>query len=236
MPPRTTVTAGSGAGAYGYAPGLSLAYTNDSAKPVSYGLSAVVFAAGPGAQYNHSFSSPFVIVQAETKQKLIDGLDGNYRAYFWRTGQGVNFDQSVAKHAGWGFNLDQRIGDAYTLFARYGKETTGQVQFDRTTTAGVEVGGTYGGRAADALGLAYGDLRTSSDFRNQSATLDADSDGQPDFGYQAQGSEQLVEVYYRLRIHKQFELSPDFQYIRHPGGNREQTSMKVLGLRAQVNF
>lgn len=225
-----------GVDAYGYAPGLSLAYSNDSAKPVSYGLSAGVFAAGPGAQYNHSFSSPFVIVQAETKQKLIDGLDGNYRAYIWRNGQGVNFDQSVAKHAGWGFNLDQRIGDAYTLFARYGKETTGQVQFDRTTTAGVEVGGSYWGRAADALGLAYGDLRASSEFRNQSAMLDVDGDGQPDLGYQARGSEQLVEVYYRWRIHKQFELSPDFQYIRHPGANREQTSMKVLGLRAQVNF
>lgn len=226
----------SGVDAYGYAPGLSLAYINDTAKPVSYGLSAGVFAAGPGAQYNHSFSAPFVIVQAETRQKLIDGLDGNYRVYAWRNGQGVNFDNSVAKHTGWGLNLDQRVGDAYTLFARYGKETSGQVQFDQTTTAGVEVGGSYWGRAADALGLAYGDMRSSAEFRNASATLDADGDGQPDFAYQAQGSERLLEIYYRWRIHKQFELSPDFQYIRHPGANPEQSSMKAIGLRAQIAF
>lgn len=94
----------------------------------------------------------------------------------------------------------------------------------------------YWGRAADALGLAYGDLRASSEFRNQSAMLDADGDGQPDLGYQARGSEQLVEVYHRWRIHKQFELSPDVQYIRHPGGNAEQPSTEMVGLRAQITF
>lgn len=225
-----------GADAYGYAPGLSLAYSNDVNKPVSYGLSAGVFATRAGAQYSRSFSSPFVIVQAETKQKLFEGLDGNYRAYYWSNGQGVDFDQSIAKHTGWGINLDQRIADGYTLFVRFGQQTKGQVQFDQTLTGGVEIGGGYWGRAADALGVAAGSQRTSGEFRNNSATVDGDGDGQADFGYQAQGSERILEVYYRFHLHKQFELSPDIQYIRHPGGNPDQPSMTSVGLRAQVNF
>lgn len=167
---------------------------------------------------------------------MFEGLDGNYRAYYWSNGQAVDFDQSIAKHTGWGINLDQRIADGYTLFARFGQQTKGQVQFDQTLTGGVEIGGGYWGRAADALGVAAGSQRTSSEFRNNSATVDGDGDGQADFGYQAQGSERILEVYYRFHLHKQFELSPDIQYIRHPGGNPDQPSMTSVGLRAQVNF
>lgn len=225
-----------GVDAYGYAPGLILAYSNEAAKPVTYGLSAGMFAAAGGAQYQRSFSSPLVIVQAETRQKLLQGLDGNYRAYYWRNGQGSELDHSVARHAGWGVNLDQRLYDALTLFARVGQQTRGQVQFDRTLTGGIEIGGYYWDRSADALGIALGSQRSSRDFRNQAATLDADGDGQPDFGYRAQGSEQVLELYYRYRLHKQFELSPDFQYLRHPGGNAEGNAIKAVGLRAQVSF
>ena len=225
-----------GVDAYGYAPGVIAAYTNEVNKPVTFGLSAGVFAAGAGAQYNRSFRSPFVILQAETRQKLFDGLDGNYRAYVWRSGLSEDFDKAVSEHKGWGVNLDQRIGDALTVFARVGNETRGRAQFDQTLTGGVEIGGNYWGRSADALGIALGSQRTSRDFRNESATLDADGDGQPDFGYQAQGSEQVLELYYRYRVHKQFELSPDFQYLRHPGGNRELPGVKAIGLRAQVTF
>lgn len=226
----------SGVDAYGYAPGVIAAYTNEVNKPITFGLSAGVFAAGAGAQYNRSLRSPFVIIQAETKQRLFDGLDGNYRAYAWRSGLSEDFDKVVSEHKGWGISLDQRVGDALTVFARVGNETRGRVQFDQTLTGGVEIGGNYWGRAADALGVALGSQRTSRDFRNESATLDADGDGQLDFGYQAQGSERVLEVYYRFRVNGQFELSPDFQHIRYPGGNRELPNVKAIGLRAQVTF
>ncbi len=225
-----------GTDAYGYAPGVIVQYRNEASKPMTFGLSAGVFATASGAQFSRSLSSPLVIVQAETGQKLIDGLDGNFRVYFWRNGQSSDFDQTKARHAGWGASADQRLGDALTLFARVGQHTRGRVPFDQTLTGGVEIGGTYWGRSADAFGIALGRQRSSADFRADSATLDADGDGNPDFGYPAQGAEQVAELYYRYRVHGQFELSPDFQILRRPGANRAESAIKTIGLRAQVNF
>lgn len=226
----------SGVDAYGFAPGMILAYGNEVAAGSGYGLSAGVFSAAGGAQYRHSFSSPFVIIQAEIRRQWLNGLDGNYRVYYWRNGQGVDLDRNFSRHVGWGLNLDQRLYDGLTVFARAGRQLRGQVQFDQTLSGGVEIGGSYWGRADDALGIAFGSQRSSGEFRNRSAMLDTNGDGIADFGYTAQGEEQMLELFYRFRVHKQFELSPDFQYLRHPGGKPDGNTIKAIGLRAQVSF
>ncbi|UMR32128.1 carbohydrate porin [Massilia sp. MB5] len=46
----------------------------------------------------------------------------------------------------------------------------------------------------------------------------------------------MAELYYRYRINKQFELSPNIQYIGHPGGDRGADAMKILGVRAQLTY
>jgi hypothetical protein len=66
----------------------------------------------------------------------------------------------MTEHAGWGISVDQRVGDAFTLFGRYGDRVSGSGTFDRTLTLGTEVGGNYWRRAADALGIAGGLLYT----------------------------------------------------------------------------
>jgi carbohydrate-selective porin OprB len=78
-------------------------------------------------------------------------------------------------------------------------------------------------------------MRTSADFRNDAPTLDADADGNADFGYAADGSERLVELYYRWRVYEKFEVSPDWQHISHPAGNGAK-DMNLIGLRAQLTF
>jgi carbohydrate-selective porin OprB len=45
-----------------------------------------------------------------------------------------------------------------------------------------------------------------------------------------------VELYYRMRLNKQFEISPDFQFIRNPGADDSAADVKVYGLRAQATF
>lgn len=191
------------------------------------------------ATFNNSFEKPFVIAQLETAQKFFGGLDGHYRLYFWRNGQATPYaneaDTTTEVHSGWGVSMDQRVGDATTLFGRYGHETKGKVRFDRALTAGAEFGGSYWNRGADAVGMALGQLRTSADFRNDAPTLDVDADGNADFGYAASGAEQLVELYYRLRINKQFEISPDLQHVNRPAGNAAK-NMNLIGLRAQLTF
>ena len=226
-----------GADGFGFSPGLRLAYLNERAKPESYRLSLGVFGAGKGANFSESIKSPFVIAQAETKRQLFTGLEGNYRAYVWRNGQAPTFAAGeTARHTGFGLNFDQRFDDAITVFGRYGAASGDRLPFDRTASVGAEIGGGYWRRAADGLGLALSANRTSADFRAQSATLDADGDGNPDYGFTARGWEQAAEIYYRYQLHPGFEITPDFQLVRNPAGNSDGKTVKVLGARVQLTY
>ncbi len=229
-----------GVDAYGFTPGMRIAYHNETQKPEWWRASMGVFGAGKGASYDNSFSAPFVIGQLEFGRKFFGGLDGTYRLYAWRNGQSTayqnEFDTTIEHHSGWGASIDQRVGDAMTLFGRYGKSLSGKVRIDQAFTLGAEFGGNYWNRSADSIGVALGWLHTSKDFHANSAMLDADADGNPDFGYAATGAEQLAEIYYRMHLNKNLELTPDFQLIRRPGGDQSAPSAKVLGLRAKVSF
>lgn len=229
-----------GVDAYGFTPGMRIAYHNETQKPEWWRASLGVFGAGNGAGYDHSFSAPFVIGQLEFGRKFFGGLDGTYRLYAWRNGQSKAYqnevDTAIDQHSGWGVSIDQHVGDATTLFGRYGKSLSGKVHLDLALTLGAEFGGNYWNRSADSIGVALGWLRTAGDFRTNAATLDADADGTPDFCYTATGAEQLAELYYRMRLNKNLELTPDFQLIRRPGGDQSAPSAKVLGLRAKASF
>lgn len=226
-----------GADGFGFTPGMRVSYLNWSAKPETYRLSLGLFGAGRSADFSDSFKSPFVILQAETSQRFFTGLQGNYRIYVWSNGQAPTFAKGeTAFHRGVGFNFDQRLGDGVTLFGRLGTGSGDRLPFDRTASLGAEFNGSYWSRGADAIGLAAGFNRTSEDFQTESATIDADADGIPDYGFAATGWEQVMEAYYRFHVHKGFELTSDFQYIRNPAGNPDALSVKILGVRANLAF
>ncbi|MEK7875539.1 MAG: carbohydrate porin, partial [Pseudomonadota bacterium] len=94
--------------------------------------------------------------------------------------------------------------------------------------------GSYWSRGADALGIAFGANRSSEAFRNGSARV-VDAAGSPVFGFAAHGAERVAEIYYRLRVHRNFEISPDFQLIRNPAGNSAAKPVKLVGIRLQLN-
>lgn len=223
-----------GADAYGFAPGMRLAYRSEQVKPDTWEVSLGAFGSGPGANFSASPSKPFVIAQLQTSRRLPGGLTGNYRAYLWRNGRSADFTGAAERHAGWGVSVDQRVGDAVTLFGRFGDQLHGRVRFDRAWTLGAELGGSYWSRAADALGIAAGVLRTSSAYRNEAAMLDLDGDGKPD--PQAWGYERITELYYRFRVNSRFDLAPGFQWIQRPGGDGAAPSIKIVGVRARIGF
>lgn len=224
-----------GADAYGFAPGAILQYVNEKNKAETWGLSLGAFGSGPGANFSGSLASPFVIAQADTTWRF-NYLPGNYRAYVWSNGRGQGYDRVERRHTGWGMSLDQKVDDDVTLFGRYGRQLSGKPLFDRALTVGTELAGNGWGRAADAVGIALGALRTGRDFRNDSLSVDADNDGNADFGYAAKGWEKQAEVYYRYRINGHLELSPNFQLIRNARGDNGAPTIKVVGLRAKVGF
>jgi len=218
-----------GVDAYGFTPGVRVAYRNEEDKANVWGVSLGVFGSGAATNYSGSLGQPFMIGQFEIATRWLDGLPGNYRLYAWRNGRATDLDGTEAAHAGWGVSADQRVGDALTLFGRYGQRTSGTATFDRGLTLGGELAGDAWGRAADGLGLAIGLLRTSAEYK------DATADGSL-VGYAASGSERVAEVYYRYRFNNLVDITPDLQWIQRPGGDGAADDVKVLGLRARVGF
>ncbi len=208
---------------FGFTPGMRMAWVNDTQKPLQYGVSVGVFGAGDGASFEDSLSDPFVIVQADTKQSFFTGLEGNYRAYYWRNGSSEDLLGIQETHSGIGISVDQKVHDYTTLFARYGHQTEGDVRFDDALTIGADFGGSYWNRGGDAIGVAAGWLFLSDEYKDFAT-------------YDASGEEQIAEIFYRYRINSQLDLSPNLQYIRRPGGNNDASSMTAVGLRAQLNF
>ncbi len=212
---------------FGFAPGMRLAWFNDHYKPQRYGLSVGVFGAGKGASFEDSLSDPLIMIQAETGQRFFSGLEGNYRVYYWRNGRGEDFNAIENTHSGIGLSLDQKVDDYITLFTRFGQQTEGRVRFDRSLTFGADFGGSYWKRGGDAIGLALGWLSLSNEYKADSNSL---------VGFTASGAEQVAEIFYRYRINSQFQLSPNLQYIRQPGGNPSASAMTAYGLRVQLNY
>lgn len=101
-----------GADANGFAPGFRMSYYNVARRPEAWRLSLGVFGAGAnGSNYQRSLSSPLIMLQAETEQRILGGLAGAYRIYAWRNPQASHFDSSMTEpehHTGWGISADQR--------------------------------------------------------------------------------------------------------------------------------
>ncbi len=212
-----------GVDANGFSPGLWLSYVNERNKRQVWRVSGAVFGAGNGANYSRVFSAPLLIAQAETQWPGWNGQRAQARIYTWRNGQAAQLDESTGKHAGWGVSMDQRVGDGVLLFGRYGQRNQGQASFHRALTVGAEVSGLYWQRGGDTLGLALGNLPTS-----QEARLAAD--------HALAKAEYVAEIYYRYRVNRHLELSPDVQWIQHAAGVRQRANALVWGLRVQVNY
>lgn len=218
-----------GTDAYGFAPGVRIAYVEGSDEAERWGASLAVFGSGPGAHFGGSFDGPFVIGQVQATRRFVAGLPGTYRAYAWTNGRTTDFSHAFERHTGLGISADQRVGDAATLWGRLGYELRGHVGFDRALTLGAEIDGGYWRRRDDAIGLAAGFLRTSPEYR------DATADGTL-AGYAASGTERIVELYYRWHVKDDFDVTPDLQWIRRPGGDASASDVFVAGVRARVGF
>ncbi len=220
---------GAGLDAYGFTPGVRVAYIDHGERASPWGLSIGVFGSGEGADFSGSLSRPFAIAQIETSPRLWGGLAGNYRLYGWYNGSSTDYRGTQASSAGWGASVDQRVDEDWTLFGRLGGRITGNMRFDLAASIGAETDGSRWGRGADSVGIGLATMRTSSAYR------DATADGSL-AGYAASGWETDVELYYRYRLNQRVELSPDAQWVRRAGGDGNAGSAYAIGLRAKVGL
>ena len=143
---------------------------------------------------------------------------------------------TTGRHTGIGLSIDQRVGDGVNLFARYGNLVKGELPFNQALSIGGEISGAYWGRGGDAIGIGGSWLKASAAYRAHGGSGDVDGDGVADFTFTPLGAEKVAEIYYRYRISPQFEVTPDFQLITRGGANPDASSVKVLGLRANISY
>jgi len=48
--------------------------------------------------------------------------------------------------------------------------------------------------------------------------------------------EEIMEAYYKYQLNKYISISPDAQYIRHPGYDKNRGPLWVYGLRVNAQF
>lgn len=211
-----------GVDAYGFTPGLRMAYVSDVNGSNHWGASLGMFGSGPGASFNTSFSKPFVIGQVDYSGKALLGKPGAYRLYAWNNGRASDLAGTTERHSGWGVSLDQQISEHLSLFSRIGLSGKGQVGFDRAITLGGQLSGAGWGREKDRLGLAFGLLKSSDEY--QAAN--------PGFS----GSEKNMELFYAWQLNDKIHIAPSMQWISRPGGDPAAKNISVLGLRAKVSY
>lgn len=210
-----------GGDAYGFAPGLRLAYGASPDRATGWSASLGVFAAGEVAGFGRGLGRPLLLAQLDTSRRLWAGLPGNYRVYAWRNGQARDHEGRPAAHGGWGASLDQRLGDDWTGFLRYGHQLKGSPRVDRALTLGLELDGRRWGRSADGLGLATAWLHAAQSWRQA----------------QASGArEQVCELFYRYQLNDKVQITPDLQWIRQPLAQAGSPSIRVWGVRARVGL
>lgn len=226
--------------AYGFAPGLRVAYRNNNQSPNYWQVSLGLFSSGKESSFDNDLTHPFFIGQIEAGGHELFGKPGAYRLYAWNRGRAApyanEFDESSERHSGWGLSVNQQVAEHVSFFGRYGHSTAGKVRFEKAITLGTEIGGSYWGRENDRLGLAAGWLNTGKSFRLDAPVLDENGDNAADFGYSPNGAEKQFEIYYAWQVNYHLELSPDFQWIRSPGGDDSAKDIAIVGLRAKASF
>jgi high affinity Mn2+ porin len=136
-------------------------------------------------------------------------------------------------------NVEQEITDNIGAFARIGwndgkHATWAFTEIDQTAHIGISCKGGRWKRKDDVAGIAISANGISSDHRAFLKTGGYGfiiGDGKLNYG-----NESIVEAYYSLKLYHWFWLSFDYQFVNHPGYNKDRGPVHVFGIRGHVEF
>jgi high affinity Mn2+ porin len=144
-----------------------------------------------------------------------------------------------ASRPGVSVNIEQQILSGVGIFGRAGWangdfETYEFTDIDRTASGGVSVPGARWGRPRDTFGVA-GVVNAISNARiayfNAGGVGVLVGDGQ----LPHPGREEILETYYRLPL-RSLQLTADYQFVVHPGYNRDRGPVSVISARLRTQF
>ena len=187
--------------------------------------------------YTDTFDKPFLMAEADFAFKPF-GRDGNYRVYYWYRGARPNADTVATPgdtamlnefNNGLGLSIDQMVSDTVGVWLRAGMQREQVAQFDKFVGAGVNVAGEFFGRANDRMGFGYAASFMSQDYEDFNGS-----------GFES-APEHYFELYYNYAVEhagpdEGFHVSPDFQYVVNPGGDKNADSAFIYGIRLQTYF
>ena len=205
-------------------------------------VDGVSFTAGAfegDGDYADTFDKPFVMAEADFALKPF-GKDGNYRVYYWyrgarpdalNTATPTNAALGNTFNNGLGVSFDQMVTDSVGIWLRAGMQRESVAQFDRFVSAGVNSSGGCFDRENDSMGLGYGASFMGQDYEDYLKSL----------GAFESAPEHYIELFYNYAVDnagpdKGFHVSPDFQYVVNPGGDKNADSAFIYGIRLQTYF
>lgn len=147
------------------------------------------------------------------------------RAYRYKYGFGLNWEQEVTKSVGVfsrvGWNDGHNEGWTFT-------------DVNYSGSLGVSVKGQVWRRPDDTFGLAgvvSGISRANQNFLEAGGTDILDGDGALNYGW-----EKILETYYDFKIWKAIHGAVDYQFITDPAFNRDRGPVSVFGARLHWEF
>lgn len=206
-----------------YAPGVAVTYM-----PSDMFEFRVIGANGVESGFENVFDNAYMVGHVGIKPKLL-GREGNYRFhYIYDARNYTDVDDPTKDHetsAGFGLSLDQEVADGVGLFARYAMqdEDLEENLVKSVVSGGVSLSGSLWNRENDVVGIAYGILSVNDKAPDIAALSDS-------------GDESHFEAYYKFGFSDHFTLTPDLQVVTNAGGDADNDTITVYGVRAQMNF
>lgn len=154
----------------------------------------------------------------------------------------IRADDRIGRHKrGYTANMELPLADdgATGVFARIGwndgrNESFAFTEADRAASFGAQLSGVHWGRPQDRLAIAIAANGISHDHRDYFAAGGSGfliGDGRLSYA-----REQIAELYYAAQLIDHVTLSPDFQFVRNPGFNRDRGPTRFFGLRAHLEL
>jgi hypothetical protein len=161
------------------------------------------------------FDHGFGVAEVDYKVRLGE-LEGNYRFYVTLDGTVADGEMKLRDKEAFGCSLsiDQQITDRLTLFGRFGWRDESTYLTKSAWSAGFQYAGLIPQRNGDIAAFAFGQVLANG----------------------ATAQEKLLEAYYKVQVNDQIAISPHFQYLMNPLGDKEARNVFVLGVRTQITF
>lgn len=135
---------------------------------------------------------------------------------------------------GFGLNLEQELASGLGAFARLGwndgaTETWAFTEVDRVISFGASLRGERWGRAADTIGLGVASswlAKSHADYLAAGGAGFMIGDGALNYA-----PEEVLDAYYLWRVREDLGVTPDLQFVEHPGFNADRGPAWIVSAR-----